>query len=133
MSAPAPIDHRKAARRGPVPLPVGELRTYTVSVRLNGAELAALDERRSLVRMLRGEWLRAASLHRMNPSIPSINVTAWQSLARASGNLNSISKRLAEAALGFEAGTPTPAEIGKALAEFRGALIGAQLNGETEP
>ena len=130
MSASASIDHRKAARRGPEPLSTDELRTFTISVRLNGAELAALDGQRAPVRMQRGEYLRCAALHRLPPTIPAVNQTAYVALARAAGNLNAISRRLHEAAHGFESTTPSPKEIADVLADFRLALIGTERAGD---
>lgn len=65
-----------------------ELRTHTVSVRLNAAELAELDVARERVKMQRGEYLRSASSGVLPPTIPQINREAWASLARVAGNLN---------------------------------------------
>ena len=123
MSAPASIDHRKISRRGPEPLPVDELRTRVVSVRLNAAELAALDDQRAPARMQRGEYLRCAALHRLPPTIPALNRDAWVSLARASGNLNAIARRMHEAAHDLDATAPPIAEISQVLADFRLTLI----------
>ena len=75
-------------KRGPKPLALAELRSHTVSVRLNSAELADLDSARVLVRMQRGEYLRSASRGVLPPTIPQINREAWASLARVAGNLN---------------------------------------------
>ena len=123
MSALASLDHSKAARRGPDPLPADELRTFTVSVRLNAVELAALDAQRGPVQMQRGEYLRCASLHRLPPTIPALNREAWVSLARASGNLNAIARRMHEAAHGLDATAPPIEEISQVLADFRLTLI----------
>jgi hypothetical protein len=54
-------------------------RGHTVSVRLNDAELARLDSQRDAVQMQRGEYLRAAALHRLPPTIPEVNREAWAS------------------------------------------------------
>jgi len=75
-------------KRGPRPLALVDKRGHCVSVRLTSAELADLDAARALVRMQRGEYLRAASLGVLPPVIPAINREAWSSLARVSGNLN---------------------------------------------
>ena len=75
-------------KRGPKPLALAELRSHTVSVRLNSAELADLDSARSLVRMQRGEYLRSASRGVLPPTIPQINREAWANLARVAANLN---------------------------------------------
>jgi hypothetical protein len=128
------IDTSKAARRGPAPLPPEELRSHCVSVRLSDAELASLDAQRAPVRMRRGEYLRCASLHRLPPVLPAVNVAAWVALSKASGLLNQIAHRLHQAAHGFESVTPDPDEIAGALAEFRRALIcaGASLAEQEE-
>ena len=130
MSASATLDHRKSARRGPAPLPAGELRTFTISVRLNSAELAALDAQRAPVRMQRGEYLRCAALHRLPPSIPAINQLAWVDLSRASSNLNQISRRQAESDRGAPGPVPSAGEVAHELAEFRRALLGASDAGD---
>ena len=127
MSALASLDHSKAARRGPDPLPADELRTFTVSVRLNTAELAQLDAQRGPVRMQRGEYLRCAALHRLPPTIPEINRLAWVDLSRASSNLNQISRRQAESDLGAPGPAPSAGEVAHELADFRRALIGVSL------
>lgn len=123
MSTSASIDHRKISRRGPEPLPVEELRTHVVSVRLNAAELAALDGQRMPTQMQRGEYLRCAALHRLPPTIPSLNREAWVSLARSAGNLNAITRRLHEAAHALDATAPPIEEISKVLADFRLTLV----------
>ena len=87
-------DITKRRRRGPQPLPAGEKRLHSVSVRLNDAELARLDEQCSSIKMQRGEYLRAAALHRLPPTIPAINREAWTELAREAANLNQIAKHL---------------------------------------
>jgi len=63
-------------------------------VRLNDAELARLDALREPVHMQRGEYLRAAALHRLPPSIPAVNRQAWVELARTAANLNQLAHRL---------------------------------------
>jgi hypothetical protein len=87
-------DTTKCRRRGPQPLPAGEKRRHAVSVRLNAPELAKLDGQRSLIKMQRGEYLRAAALHRLPPTISAINREAWTELAREAANLNQIAKQL---------------------------------------
>jgi hypothetical protein len=80
------VDMGKRSRRGPVSLPADALRQHCVSVRLNAAELALLDESRG--RYQRGEWLRMAGIGKLPPTIPSINLKAWASLAQVASNLN---------------------------------------------
>ena len=78
----------KRKRRGPKRLAALDLRTHTVSVRLNPRELADLDTARHMVQMQRGEYLRDAWMGKLPPTIPPINREAWLSLARVAGNLN---------------------------------------------
>lgn len=132
MSTDVSIDHSKAARRGPDVLPACELRTHTVSVRLNGAELARLDGQRAPVRMQRGEYLRAAALHQLPPTIPPVNHAAFVELSRSAANLNQVARALNAVARGAPEPAPSVVEIGAVLDDFRRALIGAQLGGEVD-
>lgn len=114
------LDETKRRRRGPAPLDAADKRRHSVSVRLNDAELARLDALREPVRMQRGEYLRAAALHRLSPSIPAVNRQAWAELARTAANLNQLAHRL-------NAGDALPlAEVRAALDAFRRDLIGVR-------
>lgn len=114
------IDRTKRRRRGPAPLDPAEKRVHSVSVRLNDAELARLDTQRKAVRMQRGEYLRAAALHRLPPTIPELNREAWVALARTTANLNQIAHRL-------NSGDALPlAEVRVMLDAFRRDLIGVK-------
>lgn len=120
-------DESKRRRRGPVPLDAADKREHTVSVRLNEAELARLDAQRSAVQMQRGEYLRAAALHRLPPAIPVVNREAWMALSRTAANLNQIAKRL------NVGDSVILEELVDELAAFRRALIGADGgSGESE-
>jgi len=88
------VDDTRRSRRGPVPLGAEAKRGHTVSVRLNPAELALLDDRRAGVRMQRGEYLRSAALHALPPTVPEVNRAAWVELARTAANLNQIAHRM---------------------------------------
>lgn len=113
-------DESKRRRRGPAPLDATDKRGHTVSVRLNEAELALLDSQRGTVQMQRGEYLRAAALHRLPPTIPEVNREAWAALARTAANLNQIAHRL-------NAGEVLPlAEVRATLDAFRRNLIGVE-------
>jgi hypothetical protein len=113
-------DESKRRRRGPSPLDPTEKRTHSISTRLNDIELALLDARRQPMRMQRGEYLRAAALHRLPPTIPEINREAWVDLARAAANLNQIAHRL-------NAGDAIlSADIRVMLEAFRRDLIGVK-------
>ena len=70
-------------------------RSHTVSVRLNAAELAWLDEQRGGYR--RGEWLRRAAFGRRLPGgVPEINREAWSELSRLASNLNQLQRAINE-------------------------------------
>lgn len=112
------LDETKRRRRGPAPLDAADKRRHSVSVRLNDAELARLDALREPVRMQRGEYLRAAALHRLPPSIPAVNRQAWAELARTAANLNQLAHRLnAGETLALD-------EVRAAVDDFRRRLIG---------
>lgn len=113
------MNDERRRRRGPGTLDPEEKREHCVSVRLNVRELAQLDELRA--KFQRGEWLRMASLDKLPPSIPLLNIQAWSELARAAANLNQIARAL-------NAGSK-PGGLQDQLAKFRAALIGAQLQG----
>lgn len=114
----------RTARRGPAPLPSDQRREHCISVRVNAAELAQLDERRGPYQ--RGEWLRIAALDKLPPTIPAINSQAWAELARAAANLNQLAKAM-NAGDKIEKGG-----LRDTLGKFRAALIGAQLDGEAD-
>ena len=94
------IDKSKRRRRGPAPLDVADKRRHTVSVRLNDSELVRLDSQRDAVQMQRGEYLRAAALHRLPPTIPAVNREHWAELARTAANFNQIARYLNEGGRG---------------------------------
>ncbi|HCR0445290.1 TPA: hypothetical protein OMS93_001377 [Enterobacter hormaechei] len=64
------------------------LRIHCVSVRLNKEELELLNASRGDKR--KGEWLRMASLQKLPPAIPAINLEVWQSLTTISQKLNKL-------------------------------------------
>lgn len=103
-----------------MPLAAADRRSHTVSVRLNEAELVWLDEQRQPVQMQRGEYLRAAALGKLPPTIPPLNQTAWIELSRSAANLNQIAHRL-------NTGETVPLDdVRAALDAFRRDLIGAK-------
>lgn len=118
-------------KRGPKPMAPGDLRVHTVSVRLNPAELAWLNDVRKMVHMERGEYLRHASMGKLPPTIPSINRESWASLSRVIGNLNQY-----QAAINAGTATGYPQEVIQALRDLvqklRSELIGIDENSEIE-
>lgn len=102
-------------RHGPEPLPASEKRSLCVSVRLNAAELALLDEKRG--RLARGEWLRMAALDVVPPVVPEINQEAWFVLSKVAGNLSTLARAARDGfKLNFE-------EIRSEISSFRRALM----------
>lgn len=113
-------ESKRRTRTGRTPLPADELRTHTVSVRLNPDELAWLDAQREQVKMQRGEYLRVAAMGKLPKTIPALNQEAWSELARAAANLNQIAQKL-NANIGVSID-----EIREELADFRNSLIGGR-------
>ena len=68
------------------------LRIHCVSVRLNKEELELLNASRGDKR--KGEWLRMASLQKIPPTIPAINLNAWKALSEISQKLNRIATHI---------------------------------------
>lgn len=127
------IDESRRRRRGPAPLDAADRRLHTVSVRLTAAELACLDARRDAVQMQRGEYLRAAALHRLPPTIPEVNREAWAALARTAANLNQIARHLNEGLRDGER-LELSAQLAtclRVLLLVRGDLIGANTTQRT--
>jgi len=128
MTTPSLIARRR--RHGPAPLPPGERRTHTVSVRLNPTEVALLDAKRG--RLARGEWMRAALLNRWPPSAPDpIAVEQWRALARVGSNLNQIAAALNSARL-TGAAMPSITDIRDALLALRNTLLAARTDEEMD-
>ena len=115
-TAPPPLAAR-ASRRGRKPKAPEAVQRHLVACRLTDAEAAQLDAGRG--RLTRGEGLRQLALaRRLPPGIPPINCQAYAELARASANLNQLSRRA------HIAGQLEIAELSAALGAFRLALLG---------
>ena len=109
----------KSRTYGPTPMDAKELRTHTISVRLNQAELTQLDKFCSERKLQRGKCLRLAFMKKLPPTIPSINQKAWLELSNAASDLNQIARHLNHG---------RPISIGvslDALARFRASLLKA--------
>lgn len=122
-------DESKRSRRGPAPLSTADKRGHTVSVRLNAAELERLDCLRKIVSMQRGEYLRAAALHRLPPTIPEINRQAWAELSRLAGNLNQAMKAINQG-LRLDLTVSEVAMIRDQVQRLRLDLLGGHHEGE---
>lgn len=79
-------------KNGRPELPEIEKRKYCVSVRMNPAELAAIDALRG--RMRRGEAVRLALFANLPAPVPPINAELRADLGRALGNLATIAKTI---------------------------------------
>lgn len=129
MQNPSSLIARRR-RHGPEPLPPGERRTHTISVRLNPTELALLDAKRG--RLARGEWMRAALLNRWPPAAPNrIAVAQWRALARVGSNLNQIAAAINSARFSG-ASLPSVADIRDVLLALRSTLLAARTDVETD-
>ncbi|WP_409359776.1 hypothetical protein [Lonsdalea britannica] len=73
-------------------MPIEALRSYCVSVRLNIEELQILEVKRGSYK--KGEWLRMASLQKIPPIIPAINLNSWKALSEISQKLNRIATHI---------------------------------------
>jgi len=111
---------RKRGHRSSRRLDAETKRDHCVSVRLNPGELDQLDLQREKVSMQRGEYLRAAALHKLPPTIPELNREAWADLGRALGNLSTI----ATAMRGGD--YRALEEIQAAVKDLRSSLIGVK-------
>ncbi|MGE4696856.1 hypothetical protein [Yersinia enterocolitica] len=73
-------------------MPTEALRSFCVSVRLNIEELQILEVKRGSYK--KGEWLRMASLQKIPPIIPAVNLNAWKALSDISQKLNRIATHI---------------------------------------
>lgn len=96
-----------------------QVRDTQIKVMLNSEELAVVDGVRGANR--RAEAIRFLIVANLPAPVPEINFSAWQSLARASANLNQLTHRAnAGESLRIE-------ELSEQLEQFRAALIGAEI------
>ena len=112
-----PFAPRPSSRRGRKPKALEALQRHLVACRLTDAELEQLDAGRGV--LTRGEGLRQLALaRRLPPAIPAVNRQAYDELARASANLNQLSRRA------NIAGQLEIAALSAVLKTFRLALLG---------
>lgn len=123
----------KKRRHGPEPKPPEEQRNHRYSIYFTDVERKDLVARafphgteglsdRAISRGV-GRYMRDAALNRVPPTIPAINLDAWQNLSRAAANLNqaqAVANKLDHAELaGFFH------QLHLATQQYRKALIGA--------
>jgi len=100
------------------------LRIHCVSVRLNKEELELLNSSRGDKR--KGEWLRMASLQKLPPAIPAINIEAWQSLTTISQKLNKLINHLDTKSSNSELTKTEIFAIKKQIKELRSCLTASE-------
>ncbi len=100
------------------------LRIHCVSVRLNKEELELLNASRGDKR--KGEWLRMASLQKLPPAIPAINIEAWQSLTTISQKLNKLINHLDTKSSNSELTKTEIFAIKKQIKELRSCLTASE-------
>lgn len=96
-----PIRKARAKKRGRRPLPAGEARSHTISVRLSTAEhahLSALAGAGGEKRL--GRFLYEQFSNRRPVVIPAVNREAWGRLGKVAGALTTIAKAAAVGDLG---------------------------------
>lgn len=87
--------HRPPKGRGGRPKTVQEeKRRRTIGVRVNAAELDALQRKADCVGLPLSQWLRQVALSRFvpRPLVPEINREAYAELAKLAGNLNQFAR-----------------------------------------
>jgi hypothetical protein len=89
-----------------------------------------LDELCVKAGMQRGEYLRAASLHKVPTTIPKVNLDAWSGLGRIGNNVNQIARALNASNISGDA-VPVE-EVLLAIDSLRLALIGVTFEVESD-
>lgn len=119
-------EHKKR-KYGPTPKPASELRRIRVSSFFTKGEFEELLCRSTGANP--PAFLRKAALGTLESRVPEINKKAWESLARASANLNQIAASLnmmwQEGAL---PGLPEIENIKIELADFRNQILGISIS-----
>jgi hypothetical protein len=90
-------NRKTSPTKGSQAYPLGELRTYRISMRVNAVELAELERRRSLTGARdMGTYARTALLAQRPPRAvaPELNRTAWLTLAEHLVRMQELAGRL---------------------------------------
>lgn len=101
------------------------LRTHCISVRLNNAQLSKLNTLRG--NYAKGEWLRMASLQKIPPIIPAINLNAWKALSEISQKLNRIATHIDGKSKESQLTHTELFAVKRQLAELRQYLLNADI------
>lgn len=101
------------------------LRRFCVSVRLNNEELTILNAKRGS--QSKAEWLRMASLQKIPPIIPAINLNAWKALSEISQKLNRIALHIDSKSKDSKLTHTELFAVNRQLAELRQNLLSADI------
>lgn len=124
------VDKRRSRRGGFSTQPLlsaTERRVHGVSARFNDSELALLQQSCAKAGMQCGEYLRAAALRKVMPSMPSINREAWVDLGHTRNTINQIAR-----ALNIPGEAVPVEEAMRTIDQFRLALIGLTFDSESD-
>lgn len=102
-----------------------KIRIHCISVRLNDDELNVLNTKRGRYR--KGEWLRLASLGKLPPVVPSINLETWKVLSEISQKLNKIVTHLDNKSEGSSLTRTELFAVKRQISELRMHLVTAKL------
>lgn len=123
---------RPKGRSGRPRAPQDEVRKRTIGVRVNAAELDALQRKADSLGLPLAQWLRKIALSRFvpRPLVPEVNREAYAELAKLAGNLN----QLARAAHEGQAVVPFPLlkATHDALNALRLELLGANRDSQDD-
>lgn len=129
MQATDAHDQKSKRRHGPLPRPACQLRRNKISVFLTDEEYSEIRSRARSP----AAYVRAVVLSRMPPQVPSINIQAYQELARSAANLNQIAHNLNTLwQEGGLSGLADIEDIRAELAEFRIKLLGLKTQFDEE-
>ncbi|WP_168421582.1 hypothetical protein [Erwinia amylovora] len=111
------------------PLPLENLRTHCVSVRLNNYELVKLNEERK--QFAKGEWLRMCFIKNQPTVVPEINQSAWKTFGEINQRLNEILNHL-NARQSYSPLTQTELFVVKRqISELRSRLLSNDIWGDS--
>lgn len=130
MKTPKPQKHRW--RHGRPKLDEQTVRHCTLRLRVNAAELAAIQEKANEMNMPVGSWLRHAALARQLPArpVPAINRDAYTALGKIGSNINQLA-RLAHQGKAPLATQPLE-ELEELLRKIKLSLLGVFDDCQTE-
>lgn len=109
-----------------------KVRHLTIGVRLNAAELDAIQRKADSMGLPPTAWMRLAALSRTppRPPVPMLNRQAYAELARLAGNLNQLTRAAHEGRL--TAPPMTLHNLHNAVQALRLELLGAVHDSKTD-